>query len=299
MRKLLTVLFYTVLCYAMGISHAFSQPYLFEVQTLNVEQGLPDRMVGHIVQDHNGYIWVSSRGNISRYDGTEWKVYNYSQLNTLQQLKTYLAIDKQNRLWYAESRDGAYSAAIDINTDEIITLQTLSDGLLHSDSVVFVNNSRINENQILIATENGKVYTYDDDFELIYTVPNAAQNGFYVVVEEGNEADYFIFIHDFVTAEKEILHVKDKQLKNRFDIPDNFYYRLTRVFPNGMIELYSGGNYEYHQLQNDSLIRTIQTQKLYPPYRIIEWNENYECRYTQDNRVVVFDNINNLMYEKK
>jgi len=84
MRELLTLLVFVAFYFALGINYTYSQNYLFDVQTLNVEQGLPHRSTRDIIQDHDGYIWISGQGNISRYDGNEWKVFNYSQLNIFQ-----------------------------------------------------------------------------------------------------------------------------------------------------------------------------------------------------------------------
>ena len=298
MKKLLIFLVFNAFYYVISLN-TYSQAYVFDAQTLNLEQGLPHRNTKDIIQDLNGYIWISGQGNISRYDGNEWKVYNYSRLNIFQDKIPFLALDKQNRLWYAEQISGEYSAAIDADTDDIIPLQTISDGLLHSDSVVFVSNSKRNEDKILIATESGKIYTYEDDFDLVYTLGATFSNDLYITIEEGFEEDYFIFIFDFMKEESKLLHVKNQQIKKKYDFPQVGVHLLCRVLPENIIEIFTyQKRYEYYRIQNDSLI----PHQLVPEndyYRILYWNEDYICYYTTARKLIVRDNNGNLMFEKK
>ena len=52
------------------------QEYLFDVQKINVKDGLPHRRVFDIVEDKDGFIWISTIGSINKYDGYQIRVYN-------------------------------------------------------------------------------------------------------------------------------------------------------------------------------------------------------------------------------
>jgi len=54
---------------------ALAQDYLFDVQIINIEDGLPNSRVSNIAQDKEGFIWISTPGKISRYDGHPFKIY--------------------------------------------------------------------------------------------------------------------------------------------------------------------------------------------------------------------------------
>jgi len=43
---------------------------------LTVENGLSHNEVTSIVQDHDGFIWIGTRGGLNRYDGYEFKIFN-------------------------------------------------------------------------------------------------------------------------------------------------------------------------------------------------------------------------------
>ncbi len=300
MKKTLISIF-TAFCFVVSISYAYSQAYLFDVQTLNPEQGLPHHSTQNIIQDHNGYIWISGQGNISRYDGSEWKTYNYSKLNIFQERIATLAIDKQNRLWYAEPTPDGYSAAIDINTDSIVSLQTLSKGLLHSDSVIYVSNSRRKEGQILIGTKTGKIYTYKDNFELIYAPKIPFLDDIRIVAKEGFDEDYFISVYEVKEKKTHLLNVKNKRIRKQYHVPNETYYLLNDVLPEGIIELYTDFKKwrTYYQIQNDSLIpyRMIPEDEGY--YKILHLHEDYICYYTDAQKIIVRDSKGDLMFEKQ
>lgn len=62
------------------------------------EDGLPQSQVNDIIQDHEGFIWISTNGGLSRFDGKTFE--NYSTLNGLTDNQVFsLDIDKYNQLW--------------------------------------------------------------------------------------------------------------------------------------------------------------------------------------------------------
>jgi ligand-binding sensor domain-containing protein len=63
------------------------------------DQGLAQSQVTSIVQDKKGYLWFSTFGGVSRFDGRNFK--NYSKDNGLinNQLFSQM-IDSKNRIWF-------------------------------------------------------------------------------------------------------------------------------------------------------------------------------------------------------
>jgi ligand-binding sensor domain-containing protein len=46
-----------------------------------VEEGLPQSFVTGITQDHDGFIWVSTMEGLARFDGTDFRLFQYNPKN--------------------------------------------------------------------------------------------------------------------------------------------------------------------------------------------------------------------------
>lgn len=94
MPKLLRILLllFVLFCSKIGIA----QRHTFIHYT--TEDGLPQSQIHDIIQDKNGFIWFSTSGGISKFDGKTFE--NYSTLNGLSNNQSRdLAIDKYEQLW--------------------------------------------------------------------------------------------------------------------------------------------------------------------------------------------------------
>ena len=78
---LLKTTLFAILYGLVGMSSTAGQNYLFDLDIINIEDGLPHRNTYDIVQDKEGFIWVSSLGAISRYDGYQFKTYLFEAEN--------------------------------------------------------------------------------------------------------------------------------------------------------------------------------------------------------------------------
>lgn len=66
-----------------------------------VENGLPSSSLFHVVQDHDGYIWLASDKGVSQYDGRRFQ--NYSAIDGLSSNTVfYLYCDPSGALWFNE-----------------------------------------------------------------------------------------------------------------------------------------------------------------------------------------------------
>ncbi|MCB0376073.1 MAG: hypothetical protein KDD04_09165, partial [Sinomicrobium sp.] len=148
-RRILSV----TLLWLTGLIAAFTQNDLFNIETVGVEDGLPNRSVYDMVQDKAGFIWINILGGISRYDGYTFKTYMHSFLNILETSPCRLAVDHANRLWYLEdqNRKGvSANGVIDTRKDTIYAVEAVSGGLFTGGDVLFIKNSRINAHEVLV-----------------------------------------------------------------------------------------------------------------------------------------------------
>lgn len=64
----------------------------------NVEEGLAQSQVSDLAQDAGGYLWIATRGGLSRFDGMKFTNYSKNQGLISNQLSD-LFIDNENKLW--------------------------------------------------------------------------------------------------------------------------------------------------------------------------------------------------------
>lgn len=91
-------IFAQTLAFTLPDSNAISPP----VQSLTVQNGLPQGFVTGIIQDKQGFIWMGTKGGLVRYDGYRTKIFKNDpgNNNTLASNDIQaLYLDRQDNLW--------------------------------------------------------------------------------------------------------------------------------------------------------------------------------------------------------
>lgn len=71
--------FYLLIVFAIISTELFSQQRLFNNQQhFGVDNGLPQSYITSLVQDEDGFIWLSTMDGISRYDGRSFRTFPYN-----------------------------------------------------------------------------------------------------------------------------------------------------------------------------------------------------------------------------
>jgi ligand-binding sensor domain-containing protein len=88
--------------FALNYGLYAQMPLYTRYQRFDVENGLPQNLVSGVVQDDDGFIWVSTMDGLARFDGKEFLVFRHKpgdsttlSSNTLNSL----FIDQHNKLW--------------------------------------------------------------------------------------------------------------------------------------------------------------------------------------------------------
>ena len=287
----------------MGLSFgAYAQNYLFDLQSLNVENGLPDRTTFDVTQDKDGYIWTSNRGKISRYDGHKFRTYNADFLNIGEGNPVFMAADPNNLIWYCESKifkHTNFSGVLDARKDSIYRLENFTNGLINSQEVSYISQSRLNKSTIFITTKSGIIYKYDGRFQIVYRFPHNLEG--LAICEQSLDGGHWILY------ENKVLKIKDeRQIGQTILLPFEPDYRVAfrRIVaqePNLIIEsqsIYGLKLRKYWELKNGRLVPFQISDTNIESFLILQKSKNF-LLYAQDGGIHAQDSSGKLIYSHK
>lgn len=137
---------------------------------MNIEQGISQSTVEAIFQDSKGYIWFGTNDGLNRYNGYEYKIYNYEEnKNSISHNGiTDIEEDNDGYLWV-----GTVQGINKINQDsDEITNYTEENGKIKDDSTSEVIITK--DNKVIVGTYEGlQMYNQEKDcFENVLNQDN-------------------------------------------------------------------------------------------------------------------------------
>ena len=153
----------TVLTPINKLSYAQSKNLIFN--NINIEQGISQSTIEAIFQDSEGYIWLGTNDGLNRYNGYEFKIYNYEEYqNSISHNGiTDITEDKYGNIWV-----NTVSGVNKINKKtEKISNYTEINGKIKEDSTTEIIVTK--DNNILVGTYEGlNIYNAKEDrFDVI------------------------------------------------------------------------------------------------------------------------------------
>ena len=153
----------TVLTPINKLSYAQSKNLIFN--NINIEQGISQSTIEDIFQDSEGYIWLGTNDGLNRYNGYEFKIYNYEEYqNSISHNGiTDITEDKYGNIWV-----NTVSGVNKINKKtEKISNYTEINGKIKEDSTTEIIVTK--DNNILVGTYEGlNIYNSKEDrFDII------------------------------------------------------------------------------------------------------------------------------------
>ena len=153
----------TVLTHINKLSYAQSKNLIFN--NINIEQGISQSTIEDIFQDSEGYIWLGTNDGLNRYNGYEFKIYNYEEYqNSISHNGiTDITEDKYGNIWVS-----TVSGVNKINKKtEKISNYTEINGKIKEDSTTEIIVTK--DNNILVGTYEGfNIYNAKEDrFDII------------------------------------------------------------------------------------------------------------------------------------
>ncbi|MEX2605213.1 MAG: two-component regulator propeller domain-containing protein [Gracilimonas sp.] len=124
----------------------------FDIKKISTNEGLPSGQIGDVVQDEEGYIWLSTYDGLVRYDGIESKV--YTTKNGFRNNLIYdIFIDSSERLWISTQETGvAY-----LHKDSVIYPEYFS--VFDTLTVTYITESE--DGRLWFSTYGNGLYIWD------------------------------------------------------------------------------------------------------------------------------------------
>ncbi|MGK0366002.1 MAG: signal transduction histidine kinase/DNA-binding NarL/FixJ family response regulator [Saprospiraceae bacterium] len=229
------------------------QDYLLEYQNLTTKDGLANKETYSSFKDSNGFLWISTKYGLNRYDGYEYKLFT-KEKNGLYSNERISQIKEDNKgniwLFYYGYESQRRVEAIDVfnpNSGKLTPVQAYISGDLPFElKDIFISKSRKKEKDFWIYGKKGQLFLYKNKaFKKIIETPGKVIRG---VAEIPNGL--------LVASGKELLQLNLKgEILRRDTLPDKIY--------------------QIWEDNNTVWVRTKRTSEL-PQTNIIWKKENFE-----------------------
>ena len=178
----------TVLTPINKLSYAQSKNLIFN--NINIEQGISQSTIEAIFQDSEGYIWLGTNDGLNRYNGYEFKIYNYEEYqNSISHNGiTDITEDKYGNIWV-----NTVSGVNKINKKtEKISNYTELNGKIKEDSTTEIIVTK--DNNILVGTYEGlNIYNAKEDrFDVILEEKDGILSSYIYSIDEDINGNIWI-----------------------------------------------------------------------------------------------------------
>lgn len=215
-------------------TNGIGQKYLFNIEVIGVQDGLPNRKVYDITQDRTGFIWLSAMGAIYKYDGIYFKKYDHHLLNIPQDIVPFISIDYNNTVWYNTSYSKKqYFGILDPKKDSIYTIDYATSQNIKAKHVDCISRHNHHQYKVLIYTDKQKLWLYDKNPRYISlpSMPNSFTPR--SIQYNGKKNFWLIAKHQLLGIEngKIKINVKTKHTLQRVYSFNNKPIIETRIIP--------------------------------------------------------------------
>ena len=279
-------------------SSSIAQEYLFNIEHINVEQGLPEREVYTFAIDQKEYIWLSTQGAISRYDGNNFKTYDNTFLKIKESNSSTLAFDERNNLWYSEATspgDSNFSGVLDTQTDSIYALEDYTNGILNSQNIRGIKTFPQYPGVLFIGTDEGLFYKYHKG--VLTVVGKFLGKSSYIDFQIINDSEMWVVTYTHA------LRIKDEQIILKVPLPTlGFLKIINNIESNSGSSLYlkidnTNDVFPYWVLEGQTF-RPYRSKSLQEESKVIVYIEKEYGIYVKKDSISIYNNEGNLIYKK-
>ncbi len=161
-NKLIIVMIFSASIFIFASDKSYAN---LTFNNLNIETGISQSTVEVMFQDSKGYIWLGTNDGLNRYNGYDFKIYNYEEgQNSISNNGiTDITEDEYGNIWVGTVQG---INKINTTTEKIINYTEGNDGI-KDESITEVIVTK--DNKLLVATYEGlNIYNKDKDkFETV------------------------------------------------------------------------------------------------------------------------------------
>ncbi|MFA5668274.1 MAG: two-component regulator propeller domain-containing protein [Balneolaceae bacterium] len=206
-----------------------------------LEDGLPVNAINEIVQDEEGYLWITTYDGLVRFDGLNFKTYNFSNTPELRQNRTtQIYVQPGVGLWVALENGGVV-----LKKGNTFKYFGLEEGFSNSDITKIYEDHK---KRVLFVTLDG-IHIYENNkFRKFYEGDNHTQNQ--IVSEFHDPIDGSLWL----ATNGGLMHIVDNKavlINYRSPPKDKKVYTVTRD-ESGLLIV--GTNNGVYELQENVLI---------------------------------------------
>lgn len=156
----------------------------------NIDQGISQTTIESIFQDSKGYVWLGTNDGLNKFNGYDFKVYNYEEdENSISNnFITDIKEDKDENIWIA-TIDGVNK--LDQKTGKF-TNYLKENNLISSGNATDILITK--ENKILVTTDDGlNIYnSKKDKFDRVLSKKNDLTSQFIYCIDEDKEGNFWL-----------------------------------------------------------------------------------------------------------
>ena len=164
-NKSIVFLLINIICVSFITNVSYANLDNFTFNNKNIEQGISQSTIEVIFQDSKGYIWLGTNDGLNRYNGYEYKIYNYeeNQNSISHNGITDIVEDEDHNIWVSTVKG---VNKIDTSTGEISNY-TVDNNKIKDERTSEIILSK--DNKIIVGTYSGlNIFNKEKDcFETI------------------------------------------------------------------------------------------------------------------------------------
>lgn len=260
---------------AIFSSKATGHDNFFHKRYLSTEEGLSHNEVTAIVQDHQGFIWIGTRGGLNRYDGYEFKIFNQEPGNKNSLVNPSiesLFADSKGNIWIGTKSGGVskYNQAQDKFTNFTFNYKEKNPVLSGSRIISFLEDHKGQiwmgtwENGLIIFNPETNSSTFHLPDRMINSITNSADGRIWVATNTGLY-EYLEASDTFV--ERKLADNNGFCEKMQYDVSQNCLWISKGNSKPGLIrfdiDTYQSEGYQMNQTNsNDQIIHNYYTISL-------------------------------------
>ena len=152
----------------LSVDSLNSQSYIAHIKNFSIEEGISHNSVQHIFEDHRGFIWISTRYGLNRFDGKEFKWYTHEKQGLHNNMIHFATEDQNHMIWVmtgAKDQKGQPFEKFQLSifnpfSEKVIPLHQYFSKDILNDLGQIVQYSNLPNQGILLLTNSGKLISY-------------------------------------------------------------------------------------------------------------------------------------------